>query len=83
MSDSQKNVSLDAGGLFIVAIIVLVFLYVWPGPCKYDYRTAKNGELIRINRISGEPSAFYDGKYNKITNINKDIIDSERSKSKK
>ena len=59
MSD---NVHANAsGGIGLVTVILaLIFLFVWPGPFRYEYRepaSAKNASdmaVVKIDRISHE-----------------------------
>jgi hypothetical protein len=46
-------------------LVALLFLYVIPGPCRYQY-DAMPGGLIRVNRLTGSASRLEDGHYQAI-----------------
>jgi hypothetical protein len=51
MSEGQGNAGASAGGIGLVTVILaLIFLFVWPGPLRYEYRGDRAD--IKIDRIS-------------------------------
>ena len=62
-----------AGVSLVTVIIALIFLFVWPGPFRYDYRDwpvnaagAQKGQtLIKIDRITHTFWLYNDGEWQK------------------
>ena len=42
-------------GLLVIILVVLTFLYIWPGVCRYSYY--KNG-LTRVDKLTGQFQAW-------------------------
>jgi len=47
----QKKVMGYVGGTLLLAMVVFVFLFVWPS--LYRYERLSSSELLRINRVTG------------------------------
>lgn len=57
--------------IYITLLFLFLLLFVWPTEYRYEH---SNGQLVRINRWSGEARYLVDGKF-----ILKDSIDKQRS----
>lgn len=65
----RGNTCASAGGIGLATVLIaLIFLFVWPGPFRYQYiRPASDCPgLMRIDRITGKPYAWSKGKYEAI-----------------
>lgn len=54
MSESDKrdkSVSVNIGGALFSILVLLVFVFIWPGPLRYQY--AGRDRTVRIDRITG------------------------------
>lgn len=80
MSNGQCNA--EVGGIGLVTVILaLVFLFVWPGPFRYQYvRIQGLPPLIRVDRISGRPYVWVNGKYVKVSHLDTDGYSTEGEK---
>jgi hypothetical protein len=68
MSDNTNPSA--AGGVGLVTVILaLVFLFVWPGPLRYEYRIGKDIGIMRIDRLNGHVSTLFNGHYKRVTNV--------------
>ncbi len=72
----------EVGGIGLVTVILaLVFLFVWPGPFRYQYVRATGGApLIRIDRLGGEPYVWQEGRYVLIQNVDATGVSTEGRK---
>ncbi len=62
MTDTRAHGN-AAGGIGLVTVILaLVFLFVWPGPLRYEYNYSEAG-VTRIDRLNGNVSRFQNGEY--------------------
>ena len=75
MSDNHTHTSnTEVGGIGLVTVILaLIFLFVWPGPLRYEY-SYRNVGLIRIDRINGNVTMLGDGKYVRVLSMNRDMV---------
>lgn len=64
MSDPQRNISLFAGSIFVIAIIILLFLYLWPGPFRQIY--IRSNQPVRIDRINGNTFVLNDTGWKRV-----------------
>jgi len=46
-------------------LIALIFLFIWPGPLKYEYFQYPQG-IVRVQRVGGKVEMWKDGKYQKV-----------------
>lgn len=73
MSNSSNGSA--AGGIGLVTVLLaLIFLFVWPGPLRYEYHDYIIGQpkqaihtLIKIDRISGQFWLYNNGRWEKQT----------------
>lgn len=72
MTENVHSNSQAAAGVSLVTVIIaLVFLFVWPGPLRYDYRdwpvtgTQKGQTLIKIDRITHNFWIYNGGEWQK------------------
>ena len=69
MSDNAQAHA--SGGIGLVTVILaLIFLFVWPGPLRYEYRQMpadKDGSemLVKIDRITHGFWLYNNGKWEK------------------
>ena len=68
MSDSNAAASASGGIGLVTVILALVFLFVWPGPLRYDYREYGTGggatpTVVKIDRISHQIYLLNEGKW--------------------
>lgn len=53
MTDNCNHAHRDVGGIGLVTVLLaLVFLFVWPGPLRWEYKSGN--PTIKIDRISGK-----------------------------
>ena len=77
----------DFGGALVgAALITLIFLFVWPGPLRYEYRNLpKPNIMIKIDKLNGNTWALENGKYdNKVLGFAPDgaFIESKPNKKR-
>jgi hypothetical protein len=60
----------EVGGIGLVTVILaLVFLFVWPGPLRYEYRVNKEVGVLRIDRLNGHASTLLNGRYAEVSDM--------------
>lgn len=68
MADNHSHGS-EVGGIGLVTVLLaLVFLFVWPGPLRYEYSHRPAG-LVRVDRINGRTYLLQGGEYVKLSSI--------------
>lgn len=64
MSDSAPHSNASGWIGLVTVILALVFLFVWPGPLRYEYRDSVGlGAYVKIDRISQQVWDYRDGKW--------------------
>jgi hypothetical protein len=70
MSDSNAAASASGGIGLVTVILALIFLFVWPGPLRYDYREYGAGgatpTVVKIDRISHQIYLLNEGKWERL-----------------
>lgn len=62
MSDTNIRAT-DFGGIGLATVLIgLIFLFVWPGPLRYEYSYRDIG-ITRIDRINGRVYLLQGGEY--------------------
>jgi len=51
----------------VTVILALIFLFVWPGPLRYEYLWTNH--IVRIDRLAGKVSMLQDGKYVRVIDM--------------
>lgn len=65
MADN-RSVHVSGPDIVGAVIIALIFLFVWPGPIRYEYRyMPAQRMMIRIDRLNGNTWALDNGKYDR------------------
>lgn len=62
MADQQNVAQASSGVTLVTVLIALIFLFVWPGPFRFDYSYRDEG-LVRIDRITGRVTMLEKGNY--------------------
>ena len=53
MSDDAQSSSAVGGIGLVTVLLALIFLFVWPGPFRYEFRENKDKEVVyKIDRIT-------------------------------
>lgn len=65
---AQRRLVAGSPWIVVAALVVLTFLYVWPGPLRFEHRFYGSGILwVKIDRLTRKATVFrYDpgnGKY--------------------
>lgn len=68
MTDNQTHNNATGGIGLVTVLLALIFLFVWPGPLRYEYSYRDIG-VTRIDRINGKVSLLQGGKYVAITQL--------------
>jgi len=70
MSDNTRGTNWHAAGICLVLVtIVLIFLFLWPGPLRYEYRdyaypgASGARTLIKIDRMTHGVWLLNNGKW--------------------
>ena len=67
-NDTHRDHGASAGEIGLVTVILaLIFLFVWPGPLRYEYMWTNR--IVRIDRLTGKVSMLQDGKYVRVIDM--------------
>jgi hypothetical protein len=59
----------EIGGIGLVTVILaLIFVFVWPGPLRYEYSYRDIG-VTRIDRLNGRVSLLTSGEYVRLADV--------------
>lgn len=63
MTDNHTQANATGGIGLVTVLLALIFLFVWPGPFRYDYRVDNQSQVMRIDRLNGNVQTYSDGRY--------------------
>lgn len=70
MADNHTHTNnTEIGGIGLVTVLLaLIFLFVWPGPLRYEYSYRDIG-VTRIDRINGRVYLLQSGQYERLSQV--------------
>lgn len=70
MADDHTHMhNTEIGGIGLATVLIgLIFLFVWPGPLRYEYSYRDIG-VTRIDRLNGKVSLLKGGNYVRLSEI--------------